>query len=65
VRKIRIFTDRLKTQLADQLTERELVILDKIATVSKRMGNTTTLLSLYISRFHPSLAVKMESSITF
>jgi K+-sensing histidine kinase KdpD len=47
VRKIRIFTDRLKTQLADQLTERDLMILDKIAMASKRMGNLIEDLLLY------------------
>ncbi|WP_138475047.1 sensor histidine kinase [Dyadobacter bucti] len=39
VRKIQIFTDRLKTQLVNQLTENDLAMLNKIANASKRMGN--------------------------
>lgn len=37
VRKIKIFTDRLKTQLFDHLSERDISMFDKIEIASKRM----------------------------
>lgn len=47
VRKIQIFTGRLKSQLQAQLAERDLAMLDKIATASKRMDKLIQDLLLY------------------
>jgi len=47
VRKIQIFTDRLRTQLLDQLTERDLAVLNKIFSASQRMGHLIDDLLLY------------------
>lgn len=47
VRKIQIFTDRLRMHLNDRLSERDRIMFDKIESVSQRMGELIEDLLLY------------------
>lgn len=58
IRKIRIFTERLKTQLSKQLNENDLTTFDKIENASKRMGNLVDDLLQYSHVTH--ISTEME-----